>query len=71
MTETIGVDLGGTKMAVGVVNAQREVLYRATERSLGLSAEEILDEIEEESRAALEARPDAAAVGLGIPCTID
>jgi glucokinase len=71
MTETIGVDLGGTKMAVGVVDSRREVLYRATERSLGLNAEEILDEIEEESRAALEARPDAAAVGLGIPCTID
>jgi glucokinase len=69
--ETIGVDLGGTKMAIGVVDGGPDVLFRATERSLGLSAAQILDEMEEELRGAIENRPDVAAVGLGIPCTID
>src|SRR5918992_963392 len=42
-------------MAVGVVDEGRR----------------IVDEIEREVRAALEARPGAAAVGMGLPCTID
>jgi glucokinase len=71
VAETIGIDLGGTKMAVGVVDSHPEVLYRATERSLGLTAKEILAELEEEAQAAREARPGVEAVGLGIPCTID
>jgi glucokinase len=37
----------------------------------GLGAEEVLGTLEAELRAALAARPAAAAVGLGIPCTID
>ena len=30
MPETVGVDLGGTKMAVGVLDSDRRVLYRST-----------------------------------------
>jgi glucokinase len=69
--EAIGVDLGGTKMLVGAVDADRNVAYRSTAPSMGLSQNELLSTLEQELRAAIDARPDAAAVGLGIPCTID
>jgi glucokinase len=71
MVKTIGADLGGTKMLVGVVDSEQNVLHRATARSLGLGRDEVLDALERELRAALEACPDAVAAGLGIPCTID
>ena len=67
----IGADLGGTKMLVGVVAEGPEVLHRVEEVSLGRSADEVLDTMELELRRALEARPEARAAGLGIPCTID
>jgi glucokinase len=69
--ETIGVDLGGTKMLVGVVDEDCKVLYECRESSVGQTEDQLLDLAEREIRGALEARPDAAAVGLGIPCTID
>ena len=69
--ETIGVDLGGTKMLVGVTGPEREVLYLRREISLGLDQQGILEELEEELRAALAAHPQVAAAGLGIPATID
>ena len=69
--ETIGVDLGGTKMLVGVVDEDCKVLYESRESSAGQTEDQLLDLAEREIRDALEARPDAAAVGLGIPCTID
>jgi glucokinase len=71
VSETVGVDLGGTKMLVGVVGEDREVLYEDRESSLGQAGEELLDTLEREIRQALDARSGAAAVGLGIPCTID
>ena len=69
--ETVGVDLGGTKILVGVVGEDRKVLYEDQERSAGQGQDELLETLEREVREALEARPDVAAVGLGIPCTID
>jgi glucokinase len=69
--ETVGVDLGGTKILVGVVGEDRSVLYEDQERSAGQSQDQLLETIEREVREALEARPKAAAVCLGIPCTID
>jgi glucokinase len=69
--EAIGVDLGGTKMLAGVTAGGEEVHHAKTAPSLGLTTEELLDGLEREIRAAHEARPDAAAAGLGIPCTID
>jgi glucokinase len=77
--EAVGVDLGGTKMLVGVVEADPaasdsspEVHYRATERSIGWDTDKILEELAEEVEAAVSARHGAgAAVGLGLPCTID
>jgi glucokinase len=69
--EAIGVDLGGTKMLVGVVDAERNVAYRATAPSMGLRQDELLSTLQRELEAAVDARPEVAAIGLGIPCTID
>src|ERR671922_133300 len=71
LVEAIGVDLGGTKMLVGVVDSDRRVLYRETAPSIGLEGDRLLETLERELRAAREAHPDVAAAGLGIPCTID
>ncbi len=71
MPETIGVDLGGTQMRVGVVDSDQQVLYTSSAPSAGLPQDELLSTLERELREALEARPDTAAAGLGIPCTID
>lgn len=69
--EAVGVDLGGTKMLVGVVASGPTVLHRSEAPSLGREKDELLDALEAELRGAIAARPDVRAVGLGIPCTID
>jgi glucokinase len=69
--ETIGVDLGGTKILIGVLDAERNVLWESRERSTGHQESELLDLVEREVSEAIRARPQAAAVGLGIPATID
>jgi len=69
-TETIGVDLGGTKMLVGVL-ADTEPLYEQREASKGQTEDELVELLVREIEEAREARPDVAAVGLGIPATID
>jgi glucokinase len=68
--ETIGVDLGGTKMLVGVL-AGTEVAYESREASTGQSEDELVELLVREVAEAREACPDATAVGLGIPATID
>jgi glucokinase len=67
----IGADLGGTKMLVGVVDAESNVLRRSTEATFGRSTDQVLDTLEAELHEALEAAPATAAIGLGIPATID
>jgi glucokinase len=69
-SETIGVDLGGTKMLVGVL-ADTEALYEQREASQGQTEDELVELLVREIEAAREARPGVAAVGLGIPATID
>ena len=69
--EAIGVDLGGTKMLVGVIADGPKVLHRSEAASVGLGVDELLDTLEAELRAALAGRPAVEAIGLGIPCTID
>lgn len=70
-TETIGADLGGTKLAVGVVNGQPETLWSNEVPSGGYSQESVVDLLAEQVNLAHDARPGAAAVGIGIPATID
>ena len=65
------MDLGGTKMAVGVVDAEQRIHHETTAPSRGLSEDELVAELERAVEEARAARPQVAAVGLGIPCTID
>jgi glucokinase len=72
-TAVIGVDLGGTKMLVGVVDEGSNVAWKNREPSTGQSEDALVDLLEREVKEAVEACPDAgvAAVGLGIPATIN
>jgi glucokinase len=69
--ETIGVDLGGTKMLVGVVDSDRKINYEGREPSVGLGEDELVEDLARELQEAKDARPDVVAAGLGIPATID
>jgi glucokinase len=68
--ETIGVDLGGTKMLVGVLDGT-EAVYESREASTGQGEDELVELLVREVCEARDARPGATAVGLGIPATID
>jgi glucokinase len=70
-TEAIGVDLGGTKMLLGVLDGDSKVLWESNERSTGQDEEKLVELLVREVGEAREARPGAAAIGLGIPATID
>jgi glucokinase len=65
------VDLGGTKMQVGVLDAGSEVRFESRESSTGQTEEQLIELLVREIEEAREARPGVAAVGLGIPATID
>jgi glucokinase len=69
-SETIGVDLGGTKMLIGVL-AGTERLYEQREASTGQTEDELVELLVREVTEARDARPNVTAVGLGIPATID
>jgi len=69
-SETIGVDLGGTKMLVGVLSGT-ETLYEQREASTGQTEDELVELLVREVIDARDARPNVTAVGLGIPATID
>lgn len=68
--ETIGVDLGGTKMLVGVLDGTA-TLWESREASTGQSEDELVELLVREVSEARAARPGAKAVGLGVPATID
>jgi glucokinase len=68
--ETIGVDLGGTKVQIGV-QAGVETLWESREASTEQTQDELVELLIREIDAAREARPEAVAVGLGVPATID
>ena len=68
--ETIGVDLGGTKMLIGVLSGT-ERLYEQREASTGQTEDELVELLVREVEEARDARPNVSAVGLGIPATID
>jgi glucokinase len=70
-TEAIGVDLGGTKMLLGVLDADSEVKFESREASTGQTEEQLVELLVREIEESRRARPGVAAVGLGIPATID
>jgi glucokinase len=70
--ETIGVDLGGTKMLIGVLSeAGTDPLYEQREASTGQTEDELVELLVREVEEARDAHPNVEAVGLGIPATID
>jgi glucokinase len=68
--ETIGVDLGGTKMLVGALDGT-EVLWERREASTDQSEDQLVELLVREISGARDARPEVTAVGLGIPATFD
>jgi glucokinase len=69
---TIGVDMGGSKLLAGAVDAELSVHHRTQRPLIGLDQAALLDvavDAVEEARAMADG--DVGAVGFGIPCTID
>ena len=69
--ETIGVDLGGTKMLVGVARRRAQRPLGERERSTGQTEDALVELLVREIARGARGAPGAAAVGLGIPATID
>jgi glucokinase len=68
----IGVDLGGTKLLAGALDAELTVHHRTNRPVLGLDQAELVGLVAhavEELRTAVGGRVEA--VGFGIPCTFD
>jgi glucokinase len=64
----IGVDLGGTKLLAGTVDAELRVHHRAYRLSRHAAVLETIVEAIEEAREAT--RGDLLAVGVGVPCLV-
>jgi glucokinase len=58
-------------MLTGVLDQASEVVWESRERSTGQTEEQLVELLVREIEEAREARPGVAAVGLGIPATID
>jgi glucokinase len=69
--EAIGVDLGGTKMLLGVLDPESEVVWESRERSTGQGEDDLVELLVREVEEARAERSGVEAIGLGIPATID
>jgi glucokinase len=69
--EAIGVDLGGTKMLLGVLDGDSKTVWESRERSAGEGEDELVELLVREVGDARAERPEVKAVGMGIPATID
>jgi glucokinase len=69
--EAIGIDLGGTKMLLGVLDGDSKTVWESRERSAGESEGELVELLVREVSEAQSQRPGIKAVGMGIPATID
>jgi glucokinase len=69
--EAIGVDLGGTKMLLGALDADSKVVWESREASTGQSEDELVELLVSEVGRGRAERPGVAAIGMGIPATID
>src|SRR5207302_11244709 len=67
----IGVDMGGTKLLAGAVDAGLAVHRRAQRSVTGLDQSSLLDITVEAVEEARESAGEIEAVGFGIPCLID
>lgn len=69
--ETIGLDLGGTKLATGVVAGRPEAVWSNVVPSKGYSQMDVVDLLAQEINRAHSARPGVVAAGIGVPATVD
>ncbi|MEX2107728.1 MAG: ROK family protein [Solirubrobacterales bacterium] len=69
--EAIGVDLGGTKMLLGVLDPGSKVVWESRERSTGQSEEELVGLLVREVEEARAEHDGVEVVGLGIPATVN
>jgi glucokinase len=68
----IGVDLGGTQLRAGIVDAEARVHHRTRRVVQGLAQPALLSTAEEAIREVLDASgAEVSAVGFGIPALID
>src|SRR4051794_16197024 len=68
----IGVDLGGTKLRAGIVDAEARVHHRTRHVAQGLAQAALLSTAEAAIREVLDASgAEVSAVGFGIPALID
>ena len=68
---TIGLDLGGTKLASGVVGSDGSVIWSDQVSSRGYSQEAVIDLLAEGIGRARTEAPEVDRIGVGIPATID
>jgi glucokinase len=69
--EAIGIDLGGTKMLLGVLDGDSKTVWESRERSAGESEDELVELLVREVEEARAVHGGVAAIGMGIPATID
>lgn len=69
--EAVGVDLGGTKMQLGVLDGDSKIAWQSREASTGQTEDELVELLIREIDEARSERPGVGTVGLGIPATID
>ena len=71
----LGIELGGTNIAVGIVDENHQIVARATAQTLVDTAEQVADSMAETARAALQSAgltlDDVPWVGLGSPGTVN
>ena len=71
----LGIDLGGTNIAVGIVDENYQIVARASSKTLLDTAEQVADAMAETARAALKSAnltlDDVPWVGLGSPGTVN
>jgi len=69
--EAIGVDLGGTKMLLGVLDGDSKTVWESRERSGGEGEDELVELLVREVEEARAERSGIETIGMGIPATID
>lgn len=69
--EAIGIDLGGTKMLLGVLDGNSKTAWESRERSAGEAEDDLVELLVREVEEARAERPGVKAIGMGIPATID
>jgi glucokinase len=69
--EAIGIDLGGTKMLLGVLDGESKTVWESRERSAGEGEDDLVELLVREIAEARAEHGGVETVGMGIPATID